>query len=161
MKAGIAQSGRTIVAALTAALMVLSVMFVFADSADATHDTNPTIEGFTPQSNSETYWEGLGYGECEKTDQGGDGPYVLGDPPAGTEWTLLLFKQAQENIYWENPIPGHAYYDAQWSHLIRCWDQIPPPPPPPPPPPEPGEIIVVQEVTEGSDTSQSFDFTSD
>ncbi len=123
MKAGIAQSGRTIMAAITAALMVLSVMFVFASSADATHDTDPTIEQFTAESNSETYWEGLGYGECEKTDDSGEGPYVLGDPPPGQEWTLLLFKQGQENIYWENPTPGHAYYDAEWSHLIRCWDR--------------------------------------
>ncbi|MFP4073994.1 MAG: hypothetical protein ACLFVZ_08135, partial [Actinomycetota bacterium] len=48
MKAGIAQSGRTILAALTAALMVLSMMFVFTDSAVPAYGhegpANPTAE---------------------------------------------------------------------------------------------------------------------
>lgn len=102
---------------LTVAILLLLVV---VPPALGTHDTDPTVEISTPQANNPDYWENLGYGTCEKTDESGTGPYILDD---SQNWTLLLFKQANENIYWIDPTPGHGYYDnSEWSHRIVCWN---------------------------------------
>lgn len=103
-------------AAVMALLVAVAPLTVLA-----THDTDPTVENSTPEANNETYWENLGYGECTKLDEAGTGPVTLSDPSEGFEWTLLLFKQARENIYWTDPTPGHPYYSGlEWSHRITC-----------------------------------------
>ena len=64
--------------------------------------------------NHETYWENLGYGECEKFEDPAD-PFVLGNPDPGTAWTLLVIKAGSgddaRDLY-PNPAPGSYSFDG-------------------------------------------------
>lgn len=77
--------------------------------------------------NQPSYYEGLGYGTCSKTENPGD-PYVLGAPPAGRYWSLLVLKagSAASNDDWntmvQNPTPGPYVHPSgkNLSHVITC-----------------------------------------
>ena len=83
------------------------------------------------QSNSDlnhpSYYEGLGYGTCVKTDPVST-PYTLGAPPAGSYWRLLVLKagSAASNDDWNTmldyPQPGSFSHPSgkQISHIIKC-----------------------------------------
>jgi hypothetical protein len=79
------------------------------------------------QQNNPDYWSNLGYGQCSKTENPGT-PFVLGNPPAGTTWSLLVIKagSAQSvdtpNDVILNPSPGTYYHSSgkTISHVIVC-----------------------------------------
>ena len=128
MQAGIARTGRTILALFVAAAMVLSVMFLLADPAEADHvDSWPS----TAEANHSDFWEAWGAiheGEddwtCDKDETGSNDPYVLGDPPTGEVWRLIVVKAGNDinDLHW-NPSSGDEFeHSVQngWSHVIYC-----------------------------------------
>jgi hypothetical protein len=137
MQAGSAHVGRTILAALTAAVLVASMAVLFASPADADHlDTWPSSN----EANNASFWEDWGAqneGEddwiCAKTDNRNDNgtPYELGNPPQGYMWRLLVVKAGNDHndLYW-NPTPGGEYAATGqgaggWSHVIECRRPVP------------------------------------
>lgn len=113
-------------ALITVAGLVLAAMGLVAPAATA-QPSNANL-------NHPSYYEGLGYGTCIKTEDPGD-PYVLPPPPAGTYWTLLVLKagSAASNDDWntlvENPTPGPYVHPSgkDLSHIIRCYKPGSPP----------------------------------
>jgi hypothetical protein len=81
----------------------------------------------TANLNNPSYWEGLGYGTCTKTDNPPD-PYPLGPPPPGSYWSLLILKagSAASNDDWltqiPNPSPGLYEHPSgkDLSYVIVC-----------------------------------------
>ena len=107
---------------LFAALMPMSA--AFADS--------PATVPWTEDTNDPTWWEAYGldtHGEvwsCTKEDNEADVPggYTLGEPPAGSEWRLLVVKAGSEfnDLFWD-PTVGDTYShtgQGGWSHVILC-----------------------------------------
>ncbi|KAA6431345.1 hypothetical protein FQ330_11325 [Agrococcus sediminis] len=80
------------------------------------------------EMNHESYWENLGYGDCEKMEfDDGVGSFTLPEPPAGQQYTLLVLKAgsgagANDVIPW--PAPGTYWHssDKDLSHVIYCMD---------------------------------------
>jgi len=134
MEAGIARYGRTILAALSAALMVLSMMFVLAAPADAEHDPHEdTVANDGPAGTNEgPYWvnylqteRGITGATCEKISQDGSDAWIMPAEPDGEDWVLLVVKQGETNFVFYDPIAGHAYPSAGenspgFSHIIVC-----------------------------------------
>ena len=134
MKAGIAHNGRTFLAALTAALLVASMVFLLADpAARASHE--PPDDTYTSSagdgSNEADFWEtrfGLAEGSCTKLNLSGEAAFVMPDPPSGEEWFALVVKQGSgdpDNFIYLNPVAGHSYPSTGsnapgYSHLIVC-----------------------------------------
>jgi hypothetical protein len=122
---------RRLLAILTAFAVVATVIMVFSGTARADHVNSwPS----SAEANDADYWEQWGEdneGEddwvCDKVDdQGSDGTYTLGDPPAGHDWRLLIAKKASgdeaNTLYW-NPVSGGEYESALgdgYSHIIVC-----------------------------------------
>ncbi|MDR7234964.1 hypothetical protein [Agrococcus sp. BE272] len=79
--------------------------------------------------NHESYWEGLGYGDCEKMEFGdGVGSFTLPELPDGQQYTLLVLKAgsgegANDLVLW--PAPGTYMHssDKDLSHVIYCVDE--------------------------------------
>jgi hypothetical protein len=122
---------RRLLAILTAFAVVATVIMVFSGTARADHVNSWP---FSAEANDADYWEQWGEdneGEddwvCDKVDdQGSDGTYTLGDPPAGHDWRLLIAKKASgdeaNTLYW-NPVSGGEYEAATgggYSHIIVC-----------------------------------------
>lgn len=109
----------------TVAAMILAAVGLLAPPAGAQPNAN---------LNHPSYYEGLGYGTCAKTENPGD-PYVLSAPPSGAHWTLLVLKagSAASNDDWntlvEYPTPGPYVHPSgkKLSHIIRCHEPGPPP----------------------------------
>jgi hypothetical protein len=138
MQAGnVRNYGRTFLAAFTAAVLVMSVMVLFANPAEAEHvETWPS----SAEANNASFWEDWGAqqeGEtdwiCVKTDNPNDNgtPYQLGNPPDGYVWRLLVVKAGNDHndLYW-NPTPGAEYAATGqgaggWSHVIECRRPVP------------------------------------
>jgi hypothetical protein len=131
MQAGIARTGRTILALFVAAAMVLSVMFLLAEPAEAEHEPPDDIVEQETGSNDAPYWEnyleGIGVEDasCEKLDIAADEAFVMPAEPAGEDWAAVIVKQATTNFVYLNPDAGHSYpsTDAQgpgYSHIIVC-----------------------------------------
>lgn len=133
MQAGTALIGRRFLAALVAALLMASVMFLLADTpAKADHlDTWPN----SAAANDPSYWEQWGQDQegeadwsCLKDETGGDDAYVVPSAPAGEYWRLLVVKAGGNNegdisdLHW-NPSPGDQFehsIQGGWSHVILC-----------------------------------------
>ena len=134
MEAGIARYGRTILAALSAALMVLSMMFVLAAPADAEHDPHEdTVANDGPAgTNDAPFWvnyleteRGITGATCVKISQDGDEAWIMPPEPDGEDWVLLVVKQGDTNFVFYDPIAGHAYPSAGdnapgFSHILVC-----------------------------------------
>jgi len=134
MEAGIARYGRTILAAFSAALMVLSMMFVLAAPADADHDPHEdTVANDGPAGTNEApFWvtylqteRGITGATCEKISQNGSDAWIMPAEPDGEDWVLLVVKQGETNFVFYDPIAGHAYPSAGenspgFSHIIVC-----------------------------------------
>jgi hypothetical protein len=82
-------------------------------------------------ANNADYWEDWGlsqHGEddwtCVKVEPGDDDPFVVGSPPSGEVWRLLVVKAGSDvnDLYW-SPLPGEEYehsIQGGWSHVILC-----------------------------------------
>lgn len=100
------------------ALVVVVGMAAFAGTSGAQANSN---------LNQPSYYEGLGYGTCTKTEPVST-PYTLGAPPAGSYWRLLVLKagSAASNDDWNTmidyPAPGIYSHPSgkNISHVIRC-----------------------------------------
>lgn len=80
--------------------------------------------------NQVAYWEGLGYGDCSKTELAdGVGAVTLDPLPAGTVYTLLVLKAGSgdgANVVVEDPEAGIVYDHGtgkDLSHVIVCTDE--------------------------------------
>ena len=81
--------------------------------------------------NQPSFWENYGATThqeddwvCVKDDEGSEGAFVLGNPPVGSVWRLLVVKTGSDtnDLFW-NPISGNSYEHRQqggWSHVIFC-----------------------------------------
>jgi uncharacterized repeat protein (TIGR01451 family)/LPXTG-motif cell wall-anchored protein len=150
--------------ALIATLSILAAQLsVFATESSADHISGHETYPATAAANNPSYWETYGatnFDEtwtCTKNDAGANSPYVLGDPPAGEVWRLLVVKAGNDhNDLYFNPTPGQGYVatgqgGGGWSHVITC-SMTPPPPPP-------GEgTIVVAKVVDGDGDAPAGDF---
>jgi hypothetical protein len=112
--------------------IVLAV--VLAAAAVATGAPAAAQPGGNAQLNQPSYYEGLGYGTCSKTENPSD-PYVLGPAPAGSYWSLLVLKAGSEasnddwNTMIQNPAPGEYVHPSgkDLSHIIVCFKPGSPP----------------------------------
>jgi hypothetical protein len=135
MQAGIARNGRTLLAALTAAVMVFSLMAVFASTASADHeppdDTYEAVGG--DGSNEGDFWEtylanerGITDATCWKyTEVQSSSAFVMPAEPDGEDWVLLVVKQGTTNFLYYDPEVGHSYPSVGpnapgYSHIIVC-----------------------------------------
>jgi uncharacterized protein YcnI len=154
---------RAVLAALTAVTVALALVLV-AGGSPASADA-PNSLPWTSETNEPGYWEVYGndapHNEddwvCTKEENKPEvpGAYVIGDPPDGSVWRLLVVKAGStvNDLNW-NPLSGQSFSHSQqggWSHVILCSRPITTP--------ESGKIIVKKEVTAGSDTSKVFAFT--
>lgn len=146
--------------ALVLALAAMAVI-VAVPALGSSHTTEP----WSHATNQASYWKNYGaqLGEsdwvCFKVENKRDvkGGYVLGTPPSGHEWRLIVVKAGADHndLYW-NPTPGVAYAATGqgaggWSHVILCKRPIEPTEPTVPvtEPTEPTEPTVpVTEPTE-------------
>lgn len=134
MKAGIAPYGRTLLAAVTAAALVMSVMFLLADTS-ARADHVPPDDTYTSSpgdgSNRGPFWDtyfGLAAGSCVKIDDGDDDAFEMPAPDSGEAWYALVVKQGSgdpDNFIYLSPVEGHSYPSTGpqgpgYSHVIVC-----------------------------------------
>ncbi len=108
---------------------VVSCTPAAASTTTTSTTTIPTTTTSLPPGNvnDPDYWSALGYGYCFKNNSPNT-PYVLGNPPSGYYWTLLVLKAGSEasNSDWltqiPNPVPGTYYHPSgkQISHVIYC-----------------------------------------
>ena len=132
MKAGIARTGRTTLAALLAAGLVASLLFVIAEPpALANHVPPDDIVEQVQGSNGADYWEdyllevrGID-GTCWKIEEAADTAWVMPQEPAGEDWVLLVVKQATTNYVYYDPVAGHTYpatgnQGPGYSHIMVC-----------------------------------------
>ncbi len=104
--------------------LVLVAAPAAADSPDSLPWTQPT--------NQSSFWEDYGATThqeddwvCDKTNNDdSSGPYVIGDPPSGSEWRLIVVKAGStvNDLHW-NPMSGDSFdHSVQkgWSHVIEC-----------------------------------------
>src|SRR4051794_10322314 len=95
------------------ALLVVAAIVAIAGVATVGSAPRASASDFSDKNQPE-YWSSLGYGTCVKYENPGT-PYVLGAPPAGSVWTLLVVKAGSESstndphAEFHNPTPG-AYY---------------------------------------------------
>lgn len=152
---------RVVLAWLAAVGLVISLVFVAGgDLARADHvNTWP----HSNEANHESFWEQWGAEHeeeddwsCVKDETGSSNPYVLGNPPDGQFWRLLILKAGSgdeaNELHW-NPSAGASFEHSTqggWSHVILCSRPLPEP--------DPGSITVVKETVGGDGT---FDFESD
>jgi hypothetical protein len=92
--------------------------------------TAASAKPINTDQNQESYWEGLGYGECSKVEDPAD-PFVVPAPDEGNAWTLLVIKagsaQSVETVndLIEDPQEGDSYTHSSGkgiSHIILCQD---------------------------------------
>ena len=133
MEAGIVRGGRTLLALLTAAALVASMLFLLAGTAEANHEPPDDIFEQEAGSNDAPYWvdyledvRGITDATCEKIDQAADEAFVMPSPPSGQVWVLLDVKQATTNYVYYDPVAGHSYPSLGqqapgYSHLIVCY----------------------------------------
>ncbi len=114
--------------------MIMSMMFVFADTADANHDPHDdTVANNGPAgTNDAPYWvdyletkRGISGASCEKINQSSSDAWVMPSEPAGKDWVLLVVKQGDTNFVFYDPIAGHTYPSAGenapgYSHILVC-----------------------------------------
>ncbi|HEX9847330.1 MAG TPA: hypothetical protein VGB33_02815 [Acidimicrobiia bacterium] len=139
MEAGIVRGGRTLLALLTAAALVASMLFLLAGTAEANHEPPDDIFEQEAGSNDAPYWvdyledvRGITDATCEKIDQAADEAFVMPSPPSGQVWVLLDVKQATTNYVYYDPVAGHSYPSLGqqapgYSHIIVCYAPEPPP----------------------------------
>jgi hypothetical protein len=135
MQAGIARSnGRTFLAALTAAVLVMSMVVLFANPAEADHDPHDdTVANNGPAgTNDAPYWvnyletvRGISGASCAKINQSSGSAFVMPSEPDGEDWVLLVVKQETTNYVFYDPIAGHSYPSGGpnapgYSHVIVC-----------------------------------------
>ena len=133
------EGGRTVLAILTVLALVMTLFAAFGggtaladhEPPDDTYDSQPS-DG----SNEAPFWEaylsnvrGID-GTCQKLDIADDDAYVLGDPPSGKVWVLLVVKQATTNYIYYDPVSGHSYpstgsQSPGYSHIIVCYGDPP------------------------------------
>ena len=134
MQAGTAHIGRTVLAALTAAVLAMSMMFVLANPAEAEHEPPDDIVAHSNEANQASFWvsylenvRGIEGATCEKLDINDDEAFVMPAEPEGEDWVLLVVKQGSgdgaNNVYYD-PVAGHSYPSVQngpgYSHIIVC-----------------------------------------
>jgi hypothetical protein len=142
MQAGNAQIGRTILAALTAAVLVMSMVFLLANPAEANHQPPDDIVAHVSGSNgtnSPGYWvdylaneRGITDAACAKLDVADDEAFVMPSEPDGRDWVLLVVKQANDNYVYYDPVAGHSYPSTGdqapgYSHIMVCSVEEPEP----------------------------------
>ena len=127
---------RAFLAALTAVAVAFALVLV-AGGAPASADS-PDSEPWESATNQPSFWVTWGAdthlpGEddwvCVKDDEGSEGAFVIGDPPDGSVWRLLVVKAGSEinDLHW-NPLPGASFnhsIQGGWSHVILCSRPIP------------------------------------
>ncbi len=158
---------RGFLASFTAVAIALALVLV-AGGLPASADNPDTWEA-SSEANNKVFWvtwganthiPGEGDWECTKDERGDeDGEdYVLEEePPTDRFWRLLVVKTGSEvnDLHWD-PELGQSFAHSKkpgWSHVILCSRPIPET--------DPGNIVVVKEVTEGSATDKSFLFKTD
>jgi len=123
---------RAFLAGITAAAVALALVLV-AGGSPASADSPATLD-WTKEMNDASYWVTYGsqtHGEddwvCIKDDNGppeAPGAYVIGDPPDGSVWRLLVVKAGStvNDLHW-NPLSGQSFEHSEqggWSHVILC-----------------------------------------
>ncbi len=123
---------RAVLAALTAVIVAFALVLV-AGGSPASADA-PSSLPWTSETNDPGYWEDYGndapHNEddwvCTKEDNESEvpGAYVIGDPPDGSVWRLLVVKAGSEvnDLHW-NPTSGQSFEHSKqrgWSHVILC-----------------------------------------
>jgi len=118
-------------AALTAVAVAFALVLVAGGSPAWAEDVDSWP--ISSAANQASFWEDWGAnthtpGEddwaCVKDDEGSEGAFVIGNPPSGSVWRLLVVKAGSEvnDLHW-NPLPGASFNHSRqggWSHVIRC-----------------------------------------
>ena len=133
------EGGRTGLAILTVFALVMTLFAAFGGGT-ALADHEPPDDTYESQpsdgSNDTPFWEaylsnerGID-GTCEKYDIADSEAFVLGDPPSGKVWVLLVVKQATTNYIYYDPVSGHSYPSTGnqapgYSHIIACYGDPP------------------------------------
>ena len=125
---------RAFLAALTAVAVAFALVLV-AGGAPASADSPDSLP-WESAMNQPSFWENYGATThqeddwvCVKDDEGSEGAFVLGNPPVGSVWRLLVVKAGSEinDLHW-NPLPGDSFQHSiqrGWSHVTRCSRPIP------------------------------------
>ncbi len=121
---------RGFLAALTATAVAFALVLVAGGSPASAEDVDswPIFRAnqarFWEEWGAETHTPGEDDWACVKDDEGSEEAFVIGNPPSGSVWRLIVVKAGSEvnDLHW-NPLPGDSFQHSiqgGWSHVILC-----------------------------------------
>ena len=120
--------------AATAATALVAALFTIVGTSPvgAEHVPPDDTVPHSSAANAPGFWEsyldevrGITVASCEKISEAGNEAFVMPNAPDGSEWVLLVVKQATTNHVYYDPVGGHAYPSVGsqapgYSHVIVC-----------------------------------------